>query len=135
MTKAILLLILVVAVFYCASVAAFYFYLGDPSGDAPLYEGEIIADEKQQPIASRYGHASAAAEVVEGIDLKGKNIVITGGHSGTGFEATKALAARGAHIIALARDTERARANLAGVPNVEVDYVDLLEPASIQAFA
>ncbi|MDR1350513.1 MAG: SDR family NAD(P)-dependent oxidoreductase [Zoogloeaceae bacterium] len=135
MLKAVFLLILAAAALYGLIVAAFYFYLGDPSDKAPLYEGVIIADERQRPVASRFHHASTAAEVVEGIDLKGRNIVITGGHSGTGLEAVRALAARGAHVTALARDIERAGANLADMPNVTVEYVDLLKPASIQAFA
>ncbi len=119
------------------SIFVFFFYhsLADPSSKAPLYDGPILADSKQVPLDSRFNHLSDAMAVVRGVDLRGKNIVITGGHSGTGLEAVKALASAGAEITALARDTRRAIDNLAGIPNVTVEYVDLLEPASIHAFA
>jgi NAD(P)-dependent dehydrogenase (short-subunit alcohol dehydrogenase family) len=107
----------------------------DPSAKAPLYSGEIIDDPKQRPINSIFNHKSTAMDVVKGLDLTGKIIVMTGGHSGTGREAARALASRGASIIALARDVERAKKNLKGIPNTEVMYVDLLEPDSIDAFA
>jgi NAD(P)-dependent dehydrogenase (short-subunit alcohol dehydrogenase family) len=120
---------------YGIFAANFYYGLNDPSASAPLYAGPVIPDAKQQPLPSRFGHETVAAEVVEGLDLRGKTIVITGGHSGTGLEATKALASAGASVVALARDVGRARDNLRGVANVEVEYVDLLIPESIQAFA
>jgi NAD(P)-dependent dehydrogenase (short-subunit alcohol dehydrogenase family) len=133
--KIMLTLIVLVIVSYGIFAALFYRSLDDPSSNAPLYDGPIIADTKQQPVDSPFSHTTEAAEVVKGMDLTGKIVVITGGHSGTGLEAAKALAAAGATVIALARDVERARKNLYGVPNVEVEYVDLLEPQTIDAFA
>lgn len=53
---------------------------------------------------------STAEDVTEGLDLTGKNIVITGINSGIGFEAMRVLAMRGAHIIALARTQDKAEA-------------------------
>lgn len=132
-TACMLVVILVVA--YGVFVALFYRSLGDPSANAPLYKGSIIADEKEQPVDSPFNHTTEAAEVVKGMDLTDKIVVITGGHSGTGLEATKALAGAGATVVALARDVERAKNSLRGVPNVEVEYVDLLEPQAIDAFA
>ncbi|MDL2216716.1 SDR family NAD(P)-dependent oxidoreductase [Desulfovibrio sp. OttesenSCG-928-M14] len=132
-TACMLVVLLVVA--YGVFVALFYRSLGDPSASAPLYKGSIIADEKQQPVDSPFNHTTEAAEVVKGMDLTDKIVVITGGHSGTGLEATKALGGAGATVIALARNVERAKNSLRGVPNVEVEYVDLLEPQAIDAFA
>ncbi len=133
--KTALTLIVLLLVSYGVFVALFYRSLGDASSSAPLYEGPVIADEKQRPVGSPFNHATEAAEVVKGMDLTGKIVVITGGHSGTGREATKALAGAGATVIALARDVERARDNLHGVPNIEIEHVDLLEPQTIDAFA
>jgi NAD(P)-dependent dehydrogenase (short-subunit alcohol dehydrogenase family) len=135
MLKIILITILVLAILYTIFAYLFYKTLNDPSSKSPLYIGEIIEDTKQKPLKNNFNHKTTAQEVVVGLDLKGKNVVITGGHTGTGREAVRALAGSGAHITALSRDVERAKENLKGVPNVEVEYVDLLVPESIDKFA
>jgi WW domain-containing oxidoreductase len=53
---------------------------------------------------------ATADEVLAGVDLYRKRIVVTGCHSDIGFEAMKSLAANGAHVIGLARTMEEARA-------------------------
>ncbi|MGE0828925.1 MAG: SDR family NAD(P)-dependent oxidoreductase, partial [Hyphomonadaceae bacterium] len=70
-----------------------------------------------------------------GASLKGKTIIITGGASGIGLEATRVLANAGADVIVAARNPERARAALQGVAKAEVETLDLANPASIDAFA
>ncbi|MBB5440470.1 NAD(P)-dependent dehydrogenase (short-subunit alcohol dehydrogenase family) [Pedobacter sp. AK017] len=107
----------------------------DPSSKDPLYTGEIIVNENQQPLKNQFGHGTGAMDVVKGMDLKGKVIVITGGHTGTGREATKAFVSAGATVIVLALDTDRAKKNLKGLPNVEIEYFDLLKPKTIDDFA
>ena len=128
-------LLLTAAAIYCILAVVFYVSLNDKSASAPRYAGRIIADPKQRKMSSTFDHASTASEVIKGKDLRGKVVVITGGHSGTGREEVKALTSVGARVICLARDVERARKKLAGINNVEIKYVDLLEPASIDAFA
>lgn len=88
----------------------------------------------QSPIDSGFGAASTADDVIAGIDLSGKTAIVTGGYSGLGRETVRVLAAAGARVIVPARDVERARAALAGIA-VEVWPMDLLDPASIDAFA
>ncbi|RII12315.1 (S)-1-Phenylethanol dehydrogenase [Streptomyces sp. YIM 130001] len=91
---------------------------------------------KQHPVGSGFTAASTADEVVAGIDLTGKYAVITGGHAGIGLEVTRALAGAGASVTVGSRDPGRATAALAeaGIHGVEVGRLDLLEPASINAF-
>ena len=55
-----------------------------------------MAASDQKPIGSGFHAKSTAAEVVEGIDLSGKNIIVTGGYSGIGLETVRALTGAGA---------------------------------------
>lgn len=89
----------------------------------------------QQPIGSGFDATSTAAEVIRGINLAGKIVIVTGGNAGIGLETTKILAAAGATVIVPARDMEKAKKNLQGIPNVELERMDLINPDSIDAFA
>ncbi len=91
--------------------------------------------EQQKPINSGFGMRSTAEDVLKGIDLKGKNVVFTGGYSGIGLEGVKAMAKAGASITVPARRPDAARAELAGVPNVEVAALDLADLNSVAKFA
>ena len=62
-----------------------------------------------------FNHRSTAEEVTQDLDLTGLNVVITGVNSGLGFETMRVLAKRGAHVIALARSLEKAKAACAQV--------------------
>lgn len=89
----------------------------------------------QQPIGSGFSAASTANDVIKGIDLAGKIAIVTGGNTGIGLETTKTLAAAGATVIVPARDTNKAKMNLVGIAAVELESMDLMDPASIDAFA
>lgn len=90
---------------------------------------------KQLSLNSGYGATTTAAEVVEGVDLRGTTAVVTGGHAGIGLETTKALLSAGATVVVGARTPDRARDALAGLSRVEVAALDLSAPASIDSFA
>ncbi|WP_026924006.1 SDR family NAD(P)-dependent oxidoreductase [Glycomyces arizonensis] len=91
--------------------------------------------QQQHPIGSGFTAASTTAEVIAGIDLTGKNVVVTGGHRGLGLETARALAGAGASVTVAARNPDSAAAELAGIERVETGQLDLLDPASIDAFA
>jgi NAD(P)-dependent dehydrogenase (short-subunit alcohol dehydrogenase family) len=94
-----------------------------------------MAEADQRPIGSGFGHRSTAREVLAGIDLSGRNYVVTGGYSGIGLETVRALAQAGASVTVPARSPEAARAALSGLANVEVAPMDLAELESVRAFA
>src|SRR5690606_31628225 len=94
------------------------------------YNGKL-----QQPIGSGFTALSTATDVIKGIDLSGIVAIVTGGNTGIGLETTRVLAAAGATVIVPARDTEKARRNLANIPRVELESMDLSDPKSIDAFA
>lgn len=89
----------------------------------------------QKPLGSGFNATSTASNVIKGIDLSGKTAIVTGGYAGIGLETVKTFAAAGATVIVPARDVEKARKNLAGIPNISVEAMDLTDPASIDAFA
>ncbi|MDP7419313.1 MAG: SDR family NAD(P)-dependent oxidoreductase, partial [Gammaproteobacteria bacterium] len=64
---------------------------------------------------SEYGFATTAEEVVAGIDLSGKTVLVTGCNSGLGYESMRVMAARGAHVIGTARTTVKAEKACASV--------------------
>jgi NAD(P)-dependent dehydrogenase (short-subunit alcohol dehydrogenase family) len=84
---------------------------------------------------SRYGARTTAGEATGGRSLDGAIAVVTGGYAGVGLETTRALAEAGAAVIVPARSLHKARAAVAGIPRVEVDALDLGDPAAIDAFA
>jgi NAD(P)-dependent dehydrogenase (short-subunit alcohol dehydrogenase family) len=85
-------------------------------------------------LASGFGPASTATDVIKGIDLTGKIAIVTGGYAGLGLETTKALVSAGATVIVGVRTPEKAVASLSGLA-VECANLDLLDPASIDHFA
>lgn len=91
--------------------------------------------DKQHLIGTGFTAASTADDVLKGIDLTGTNAVVTGGHAGLGLEITRALSRAGASVTVAARNPDRAASALAGIERVDVGRLDLLDPASIDAFA
>jgi NAD(P)-dependent dehydrogenase (short-subunit alcohol dehydrogenase family) len=90
---------------------------------------------EQRPIGSGFSAASTAADVIRGIDLSGKVAIVTGGSSGLGVETVRAIANAGATVLVPARNVVAASACLAFIDRVQIEYLDLLDPTSIDAFA
>jgi NAD(P)-dependent dehydrogenase (short-subunit alcohol dehydrogenase family) len=93
-----------------------------------------MAANEQAPFGSGFGYRSTAKDVVAGQDLSGKNVIVTGGYSGIGIEAVRALASAGAKVTVPARRPDKAREELAGIANVEVAELDLADLNSVKAF-
>jgi len=89
---------------------------------------------RQHPIGSGFDAAATADDVLAGVDLSGTNVIVTGGHNGVGLETTRALVKAGASVTVGARNIERARSKLGDVHGVEVGRLDLVDPASVDAF-
>lgn len=89
----------------------------------------------QKSIDSGFNAASTAGDVIKGIDLSGKIAIVTGGYSGIGLETVRALRSVGAKVIVPARDHDKAATALEGIASVEIEAMDLMDAASIDAFA
>jgi NAD(P)-dependent dehydrogenase (short-subunit alcohol dehydrogenase family) len=60
---------------------------------------------------------------------------VTGGSTGIGLETVKTLAKAGATVIVPARNVRKAKENLQGIANVEIEELDLTYADAIDAFA
>ncbi|WP_182876748.1 SDR family NAD(P)-dependent oxidoreductase [Microbispora sp. H10670] len=91
-------------------------------------------------VTTPFTAGSTAAEVIEGVDLRGRRAVVTGGASGIGVETARALAAAGAEVTIAVRDLgagKRVADDLAlgtGNARVRVAPLDLMDRASVASF-
>lgn len=70
--------------------------------------GGTVFAQTANPYMGPFTEKATAEEVTQGIDLKGKTVLITGANSGLGYETMRILAMRGAHVIAVARTMQKA---------------------------
>jgi NAD(P)-dependent dehydrogenase (short-subunit alcohol dehydrogenase family) len=66
-------------------------------------------------MANVLGSTSTTEEVLSGINLTGKRILVTGASAGLGVETARSLAAHGAQVVGAVRDLEKAKAATAQV--------------------
>ncbi len=86
-------------------------------------------------MAGQFGAESTTDEVLSGVDLSGKRVLVTGVSAGLGVETARALAAHGAQVVGAARDLGKARdatkvvrdgaKNGGGIDLVELDLASL----------
>lgn len=93
-------------------------------------------------MANIFGATSTTEEVLRGVDLSGKRILITGVSAGLGVETARALTAHGAWVVGTARDlakaekaAEQIRAQAANGGGVELVECDLASLKSVRACA
>lgn len=87
------------------------------------------------------GADATTDQVLSGIDLSGKVVVVTGGSTGIGLETARSLAAAGAEVTIAARTPTKVADALvairAGSPGAAVEgaHLDLADLSSVRAFA
>jgi NAD(P)-dependent dehydrogenase (short-subunit alcohol dehydrogenase family) len=94
-------------------------------------------------MATKFGAKSTTEDVLAGIDLKGKRILVTGVSAGLGVETARALVAHGADVVGVARDLEKAKrataevskAAVANGTSFELIELDLASLKSVRAAA
>jgi NAD(P)-dependent dehydrogenase (short-subunit alcohol dehydrogenase family) len=88
---------------------------------------------------SAFGAETTTDEALEGLDLSGRNVVVTGASGGLGAETGRALAARGANVTLAARNLEKTGGVLDAIRsaggNVEASQLELTSDESVRAFA
>ncbi|MEP0202964.1 MAG: SDR family oxidoreductase [Halioglobus sp.] len=89
----------------------------------------------------KFNARSSADEVVDGHDLQGKNIIVTGANTGIGYETARALASIGGVVTLACRNTQAAAAACEKIrqqhpaANVTAMALDLSDLNSVVQFA
>jgi NAD(P)-dependent dehydrogenase (short-subunit alcohol dehydrogenase family) len=94
-------------------------------------------------MTNAFGAESTTDDVLHGVDLSGKRILVTGVSAGLGLETARSLAAHGARVVGAARDLDKARAATETVRSAATDSggsfelvaLDLASLASVRACA
>src|SRR4051795_5706151 len=94
-------------------------------------------------IAKMFDVTSTTEEVLSGVNLKGKRILVTGVSAGLGVETARSLAAHGAAVVGAARDLAKAEAATTQVRQAaaarggsfELVELDLADLKSVRACA
>jgi NAD(P)-dependent dehydrogenase (short-subunit alcohol dehydrogenase family) len=89
----------------------------------------------QRPIPSGYGAQSTPRDVIGRREMTDSTVIVTGGYAGIGIETTRALSEAGATVIVAGRSPDRMQSATNGMKRVELEELDLFDPASIDAFA
>ena len=93
--------------------------------------------------ATSFGATSTTEDVLSGVNLKGKRILVTGVSAGLGVETARSLAAHGAEVVGAARDLNKAKAATEQVRNAAAAHggtfnlieLDLANLKSVRACA
>jgi NAD(P)-dependent dehydrogenase (short-subunit alcohol dehydrogenase family) len=96
-----------------------------------------------QEMTNTFGATSTTEDVLAGINLTGKRILVTGVSAGLGVETARSLAAHGAQVVGAARDLNKAKAATAQVRkdaagnggSFELIELDLASLKSVRACA
>src|ERR1700744_4929311 len=94
-------------------------------------------------MANKFGATSTTEDVLSGVNLQGKRILVTGVSAGLGVETARSLAAHGAHVVGAVRDVIKAEAASAQVRrdaattggSFELVTLDLASLKSVRACA
>ena len=94
-------------------------------------------------MANMFGATSTTEEVLSGVNLRGKRILVTGVSAGLGVETARSLAAHGAQVVGAARDLAKAETATAqvregaaaGGGSLELIELDLANLKSVRASA
>jgi NAD(P)-dependent dehydrogenase (short-subunit alcohol dehydrogenase family) len=94
-------------------------------------------------MAKTFDANSTTDDVLSGVNLRGKRILVTGVSAGLGVETARALGAHGAHVVGTARDVAKAEAATAqvrkdsasGGGRFEIVALDLANLASVRGCA
>lgn len=93
-------------------------------------------------MSTLFGATSTTDQVLDGVDLTGKRVLITGVSAGLGVETARSLVAHGAYVVGAVRDVakgeaaaQRIRADAKAPGGIELIELDLASLASVRQCA
>ena len=101
---------------------------------------ETVVNDREM-LMGDWGRDTTTDEVLAGVDLSGRRMLVTGASGGLGEETARALAAAGASVVMAARSPEKTGAAASRIrdrhpdADLEVRDLDLASLASVRAFA
>src|ERR1700681_2749873 len=103
---------------------------------------EQLIKEGRRSMSKTFGAESTTDQVLEGVNLSGKRVLVTGVSAGLGVETARVLAAHGAEVVGAARNLAKAkeapapvRAGAANGGSLELAELDLASLKSVRACA
>jgi NAD(P)-dependent dehydrogenase (short-subunit alcohol dehydrogenase family) len=90
------------------------------AGGKAKLETEEYREERMSTV-DVLGATSTTEDVLSGVNLRGRRVLVTGVSAGLGVETARALAAHGAQVVGAARDLSKAKAATAQVRNDAAD--------------
>jgi NAD(P)-dependent dehydrogenase (short-subunit alcohol dehydrogenase family) len=101
-----------------------------------------VSKNEEFVMTNSFGAASTTDDVLAGIDLRGRRVLVTGVSAGLGAETARALAAHGAQVVGAVRDLAKAerataqiRAKTVNGGGLELIELDLASLKSVRACA
>src|SRR5882762_6668029 len=106
-------------------------------------EGRLKMASEVATTQEVFGATSTTDDVLSGLDLRGKRILVTGVSAGLGIETARSLAAHGADVVGAARDLAKAEVATAQIRTdaakaggrLELIELDLADLKSVRACA
>ncbi|MHA3703093.1 SDR family NAD(P)-dependent oxidoreductase [Jatrophihabitans sp. YIM 134969] len=86
------------------------------------------------PIRTPFSARSTASDVIAGVSLEGRRMIVTGGASGLGAATVRALHDAGAEVTVATRNPVAAQPLVDELPRVDAAALDLADPASVRRF-
>ncbi len=114
----------------------------EDGGQSSAACGSVRQLQKEIVMANTFGATSTTDDVLQGVNLSGKRVLVTGVSAGLGVETARALAAHGAQVVGAARDLAKAeqataevRAQATNGGSLELVELDLASLKSVRACA
>jgi NAD(P)-dependent dehydrogenase (short-subunit alcohol dehydrogenase family) len=110
--------------------------------EATIMYNHAFPYPRSTPMSSPFGAKSTTDDVLSGVTLTGKRVLVTGVSAGLGVETARALAAHGATVVGAARDLDKAqgaaeqvRKDASHGGSLELVALDLASLKSVRACA